>query len=133
MAKKQAVPHRPTRLLERGRGESGANPKSKPMAKDGDMCKSPHIAEGFAGGECYPGNNDFYSLGMKNKSPKVSGNIRLSKAFAERREDDGVYHGPFGSMVTRPDQFNKEGAARKERDSHKVESKGYDHRGYEEE
>jgi hypothetical protein len=80
-----------------------------------DQLKSPHQEHGFAGGECYPGNNDYYSLGLKNKSPKVSGNIKLSAEKSMRGERSVKIAGPFGSYITLPDAHNHEGAAKKEK------------------
>lgn len=79
-----------------------------------DQLKSPHQEHGFAGGECYPGNNDYYSLGLKNKSPKISGNMKLSSEKSMRGDSPKKIAGPFGSYITLPDPRNREGAAKEE-------------------
>lgn len=41
--------------------------------------KPKKMIDDFEEGVCYPGNNDSSSLGLRNLSPKVSGNLNLSR------------------------------------------------------
>ena len=79
------------------------NPRMQPKASTvgtvKDLADKKHISYAGFKGECYPGNNDNTTLGMRNKSPQknISGNLNLGKM--EKRAYSR-YEGEFGEVIT---------------------------------
>ena len=72
-----------------------ARAKMNPMSFESKLGKAK--SKTFERSTCYPGNNSDRELGMRIKSPKVSGNVR---GKLDHVHDNFVETNAFGALVT---------------------------------